>query len=140
MAQEPTSAFRLSLAGGIVTLIVALVSINSWHSMYEMSGMTFSYTFLVSMATVGAGWALVLFITGAACGLSIVIGAFMQRSGKVRVVRAGSILVVAASVVGIPGTFFGMILGGALSVAGAARGLSWKPPDASIAEAAAKQT
>ena len=130
MAQRPTSAFLFSLVGGFVTLLVALVSINSWYFMYSFSGMSFRYSILGSMLNVDAGSALALFLVGAACGASIVTGAFLQRTGRKPLVRAGSLVVLGASIIGAPATFFGMIIGGVLSVAGGVKGLTWRPTGA----------
>jgi len=51
----------------------------------------------------------------------------MQYSGARSKVKVGSILVLLATVIGIPATSFGWLIGGILSTLGAYMGLGWKP-------------
>jgi hypothetical protein len=128
VADRPTSAFVLSLIGGIITLISGLISINSWFALYSTLGPGFVYSSL-GLGDMASGEAIVFFIIGAICGTLIIVGAVLQHSGEKSRVRRGSILVLIASIVGIPSTYFGMFIGGILSVVGAAQGLAWKPLD-----------
>src|SRR5712692_2230264 len=134
MTERPTTAFILSLIGGIITLILGLLSINSWFSLHSTVGGGFNYE-LFNFVNMTAGAAILLFVLGAICGISIIIGAVLQYSGEKSRVRVGSILVLVASIVGIPSTFFGLIIGGILSVVGAALGLTWKPKSSHTSDA-----
>lgn len=126
MTERPTTAFILSLIGGIITLILGLLSINTWFYMLSTVGGGFNYQLFV-FVNMTAGAALLLFVLGAICGILIIIGSVLQYSGEKSRVRTGSILVLVASIVGIPSTFFGLVIGGVLSVAGATLGFTWKP-------------
>ena len=129
MADRPTSAFVLSLIGGTITLIVGLISIHSWSYLDSTVGGGFDYQTWPISVNFSAEAALLLFVTGAICGISIIVGAVMQYSGERSRVRRGSILVLVASIMGIPSTSFGWFIGGVLSVVGAAQGIAWKPLD-----------
>ena len=126
MPDRPSSAFALSLFGGIITLISALLSIGSWFSMYANSGTTFTYNLLGDLLGFTAVEALGLFILGGLCGTLIIAGAFMQRSGQKSKVRSGSIMLLVAAVVAAPWTGFGLLIGGILSICGGYLGLTWK--------------
>jgi hypothetical protein len=126
VADRPISAFAFSLIGGIITLIVSLITINTWFNLYSTLGAGFAYSSLI-LGDIPSGEAIVFFIVGALCGISIVAGAVLQYSGKKSRVRTGSILALFALVIGIPTSFFGMVIGGILSVVGVALGLTWKP-------------
>jgi hypothetical protein len=127
MGSRPTLAFLCSLIGGITTLIIGLILVNSWFLLYsETGGASFTYWLLGDLFSFTAAEALALFIIGAICGVLIIVGAVLQFSGKKARVRIGSLLVVVASIIGAPSTYFGMIIGGFLSVVGAALGFGWK--------------
>jgi hypothetical protein len=126
VVDRPIAAFAFSLIGGIITLIVSLITINTWFSLYSTAGAGFAYSSLV-LGDIPSGEAIVFFIVGSLCGISIIAGAILQFSGKKSRVRIGSILALLALVIGIPTTFFGMVIGGILSVIGVALGLTWKP-------------
>jgi len=64
---------------------------------------------------------------GVACGVLIISGAVLQHSGQRLKVGNGSAIVVIATIVGAPAIYFGMLIGGILSVIGAYLGLTWKP-------------
>jgi hypothetical protein len=129
MTLRPNSAFACSVIGGAITLISSIVSINSWFFMYSGSGTTFNYTLWYFFGSVDftAAEALVLFVIGVICGVLIIFGAVLQYSGQESNVRNGSILVLLATIVGVPSTYFGMLIGGILSITGAYAGLTWKP-------------
>jgi hypothetical protein len=131
MTEMPTSAFACSLIGGIITLISSLLSINSWFFMYSNAGTTFTYTlwYFIGSTDFTAAEALVLFVIGVACGILIIFGAVLQHSGQKSKVKNGSIIVLIASIVGVPSTYFGMLIGGILSITGAYIGLTWKPQE-----------
>jgi len=129
MAERPTSAFVFSLIGGFITLVTTVLVINTWFSMYSEAGWTFHYSlwYLVGSIDLTAAGALALFIIGVACGALIIIGAILQYSADMSKVRRGSFLVLAATIVGIVPTTFGLLIGGLLSITGAGLGLAWKP-------------
>jgi hypothetical protein len=131
MADRPTSAFAFSLIGGVITVIFSLLSINSWLFMYSNAGTTFTYSlwYFVGSVDFTAMEALVLFVIGVVCGLLIVFGAVLQYSGQKSRVRNGSIIALIATIVGVPASYFGMFVGGILSIIGAYLGLTWKPRD-----------
>ncbi|MDG7008587.1 MAG: hypothetical protein JRN06_10150 [Nitrososphaerota archaeon] len=126
MVGRPTSAFFFSAVGGAITLVVALTAIRSWFVLHSELGAGFGYSSL-ALGSVPSAEAMVLFIIGAFCGISIIVGAFLQYSGGKRKVRLGSTLVLVASVVSIPTTFFGGVFGGVLSITGVVLGFAWKP-------------
>ena len=125
MSERPSSAFAFSLLGGIITLISALLLIHSWLFMYGISGTTFSYTMLVDLLNFTAIEALVIFVVDVACGVLIIFGAVLQRSGLKSRVRAGSITLLIATIVAAPSTTFGFLIGGILSTYGGYLGLTW---------------
>jgi len=131
MTDRPTSAFVCSMIGGIITLFSSLLSINGWFFMYSNSGLTFTYSlwYVVGFADFTAVEALVLFVIGVACGVLIIFGAVLQHSGQQLKVKNGSIIVIIATIVGVPSTYFGMLIGGILSVVGAYVGLTWRQRD-----------
>jgi len=132
MADRPASAFACSLVGGFITLGASLLSINGWLFMYSSSGLTFTYSlwYVIGFADFTAAEALVLFVIGVASGALIISGAVLQHSGQRLKVRNGSIVVLISTIVGVPATYFGMLIGGILSVTGAYLGLTWKPGQA----------
>jgi len=131
MADRPVSAFVCSLIGGTITILSSLLSINGWFFMYSNSGLTFTYSlwYVIGFADFTAVEALVLFVMGVACGVLIISGGVLQHSGQKSKVKNGSIVVLIATIVGVPSTYFGMLIGGILSVVGAYVGLTWKPRD-----------
>jgi len=127
MPARPTSALVCSLAGGIVTLLSSIISINGWLALSSSVGSTFSFS-SPGLGEVSSGEALILFAVGAVCGVVIMAGAVLQYSSEKQRVRRGSLLVLGATIIAAPATFFGLIFGGLLSVIGGGLGLSWKPP------------
>ena len=131
MVERPTSAFASSLVGGIITLATTLLVINSWFAMYSTNGTAFGYSQWLVVASINltAMEGLALLFVGVACAIVILIGGAMQHSGKKSKVRDGSILVLIGTIVGIPTTSFGWLLGGLMSTLGAYLGFGWKPLD-----------
>ena len=128
MAERPIFAFVSSLVGGVITLVTSLIGVNTWYAMYSANGTTFSYSqwYVVISLHLTAIQGLFLMVAGAACGTLIIVGAVLQFSGRVSSVKRGSMLVLVGTIIGIPATSFGWILGGLMSVLGAALGLTWK--------------
>jgi len=129
LTERPTSAFVCSLIGGLIGLLDSIVLTNSWFYMYANTGTTFNYSawYLVGSLNFTAVQALALFAIGVVCGFLTIFGAVLQYSGRKSRVKTGSIVVLAATVVAIPSTYFGMILGGILATYGAYVGLKWEP-------------
>jgi hypothetical protein len=134
MAERPTSAFACSLVGGLITMGSSLLSINGWFFMYSNSGLTFTYSlwYIVGFVDFTAVEALILFVIGVACGIVIILGAVLQHSGQRLKVKNGSIIVLIATIVGVPATYFGMLIGGILSATGVYFGLTWRPRDGAM--------
>jgi hypothetical protein len=113
------------LIGGIITFTIALAGIHSWFSLQTFGpGFSFGWFGFPQMTS---GEAIIFFVVGAVLGVLTIVGAVLQYSGKKSRVKTGSILVLVFSLAGIPFSFFGMIIGGTLSVVGAILGLTWKP-------------
>jgi len=131
LADRPNSAFASSLVGGSITLVTTLLVINSWFAMYSTNGTAFGYSqwLVVVSIDLTATEGLILLFVGVACAIIILIGGAMQYSGKNSKVRNGSILVLIGTIIGIPTTSFGWLLGGLMSTLGAYLGFGWKPSD-----------
>jgi hypothetical protein len=129
VADRPTSAFVASLAGGVLTLIVESIMIQSWFEMYSTNGTNFGHSqwLVVAIINLSAIGGLTILLIGGACGIAITVGGVMQYSGRRSKVRTGSILVLVGTTIGIPATSFGWLLGGLFSTLGAYLGLRWKP-------------
>jgi len=129
MSERPSAAFVCSLVGGVVSLIVSILSINTWFFMYSNSGTTFNYSvwYFIGSTNFTAVEALILFVIGVICGGLVIFGAVLQYSGQESNVRRGSVLVLVATIAGAPSTYFGILFGGILSLVGAYVGLTWKP-------------
>jgi len=97
--------------------------------MYSNAGTTFTYSLWYILGSVDftATFALFMFVIGVVCATLVTIGAVLQYSGQKSKVRNGSIMVLIATIVGIPTTYFGMLIGGILSMVGAYLGFSWNP-------------
>lgn len=63
-------------------------------------------------------------VSGLVCSALVIVGATLQYSNEASRIRRGSILVLVFTVVGIPFTFFGFVLGGVLGIVGATLGFS----------------
>jgi hypothetical protein len=97
---------------------VVRTEINAWCGLCLPS---------LGLGDVSSGEAIFLFVIGAICGISIMAGAVLQFSGERLKVRAGTVIILVASLIGIPSTYFGMIIGGVLSIVGVALGSAWRP-------------
>jgi len=108
-----------------------LLVINSWFVMYSTNGTAFGYSQWLVVASINltAMEGLVLLFVGVACAIVILVGGAMQYSGKKSRVRDGSVLVLIGTIIGIPTTSFGWLLGGLMSTLGAYLGFGWKPPN-----------
>jgi len=99
--------------------------------MYATNGLAFGYSqwLVVASINLSAMGGLVLLFVGLGCAIVILVGGVMQYSGTKTKVRRGSILVLISTIIGIPATSFGWLLGGLLSTLGAYFGLVWKSLD-----------
>jgi len=129
MANRPTLAVVSSLLGGLITLVTTALVINSWFVMYSTNGTAFGYSqwLVVVSINLTAMEGLISLLIGVACAIAMLIGGVMQYSGKKPRVRHGSILVLVGTIMGIPTTSFGWLLGGLMSTLGAYLGFDWKP-------------
>ena len=127
-AGRPTSAAAASLVGGLITVATTLIELKAWFAMYSSVGTAFGYSQWVFVGAISltATAGLVFLLVGASCGVVMLVGSAMQYSGKKPEVREGSILVLIGTVIGIPATSFGWIVGGIASTLGAYLGLAWK--------------
>lgn len=127
MADRPTVAFVLSLLGGIFTLILGSIAGAGFAAGF------FGLGALSLRVAVGA--ALIFLVVGVICGIMMIIGGVLQYSEEGSRVRTGSIIVLVFTLVGIPFTLFGLVVGGILSLVGAVIGLNWKPSPAATPSA-----
>ncbi|MDA4126068.1 MAG: zinc ribbon domain-containing protein [Thaumarchaeota archaeon] len=119
MADRPTAAFVLSLIGGIITLILGSIAGAGFAAGLFGLG--------TASLSVAIGAAIIFLVVGLICGILIIVGAVLQYSEDKSRVRTGSIVVLVFTLVGIPFTFFGLIIGGIMSIIGAVLGFTWKP-------------
>ena len=112
-------------------MATTLLVISSWFSMYSTNGTAFGYSqwLVVVSINLTAMEGLVLLFVGVACAIVILVGGVLQCSGKKAKVRDGSILVLIGTIIGIPTTSFGWLLGGLMSTLGAYLGFGWKHSD-----------
>jgi len=120
MAEKPTTAFVLSLIGGVLILINAIM-------MFVGAVIFVTFAGAVPEAGALAGAIVVLYgLGGLVIGILVVVGAIMINSGKPGKVRAWSIVVIVLSIVSIL-IGGGFIVGLVLGVVGGILGLRWKP-------------
>lgn len=115
MADKPTTAFALSLVGGIFILLGGLVYVALGS---VIGGLGFG---LGGAALAGIG------AFGLICGILTILGAVWINSGEESKVRNGSILVLIFSILSWFGAAGGFFIGFLLGLIGAILGLTWKP-------------
>jgi hypothetical protein len=108
MSEKPTTAFMLSLIGGILVLLGGLV----WAAVGTLLAFIFS----------GFGILLNVFLV---FGLVIIVGAIMINSNPSSAHTWGIVILILGviSLIGIVTT-----LGGIIAIIGGAFAISWKPP------------
>jgi len=119
MADKPTTAFVLSLIGGIFIILGGLV----YMVVFSILGGLFSF---LGFAGLGIGL-VALGALGLIWGILVIVGATMMNSGNPARVRTGSILVLIFSILSWFGAIGGFFLGFLLGLIGAILGLAWKP-------------
>lgn len=112
MAEKPTAAFVLSLIGGIFLILGALV----WFVVGAM--FAFFPTLGLGFATLGA--------IGFVLGIIVILGGAMMYMKPEQHVAWGAIVLI-LSIVSIPFTFAGIIIGFILTLIGGILGLVFKP-------------
>lgn len=112
MAEKPTAAFVLSLIGGIFGLLGALV----WLALGA---------FLAFFPTFGLGVTL-LGVIGVLFSIIMMLGGVMMYTKPEQHVMWGAIVLI-MSIVSIPFTFAGLIIGFILGLVGGILGLVFKP-------------
>lgn len=118
--EKPTAAFILSLIGGIIILIGAML-------VAVLAGLVGGAIMLIPF--IGGFGALIVLLgaLGVIFGISIIIGAAMINSGEPSRVRTGSILVLIFSILSLVFVGGGFIIGFILALVGSLLGLLWKP-------------
>jgi len=132
--EKPTSAFVLSLIGGIFILLGGLA--------YLVWGLWISASMgwipLVGIVGVAHGITVAIFgILGILWGILVIYGATLIGSGETEKVRTGSILVLIFSIISWFGAAGGFFIGFILGLIGAILGLIWKPSGGAPATAPA---
>jgi hypothetical protein len=118
VVEKPTGAFVLSLIGGVLVVLFALVII----AIGAFGGAV--------LGIVGFGWlgglVIVVGVVHLIFGVLMIVGSIQMNSGVPGNVKTWSIIVLVVSVIGLimgAGLFIGAILG----LVGAILGLVWKP-------------
>jgi hypothetical protein len=118
MAEKPTTAFVLSLIGGIFILLGAIIIIAAA-----------SYVGFLGYGLGGS--VLALFgVFGLVCGFLTILGAVWINSGEKDKVRNGGIIVLVFSILSWIGAGGGFFIGFILALVGAILALTWNPPTA----------
>jgi hypothetical protein len=118
VVEKPTEAFVLSLIGGILVILFALVII----AIGVFGGAV--------LRIVGFGWlgglVIVVGVVHLIFGVLMIVGGIQMNSGVPGNVKTWSIIVLVVSVIGlIMGA--GLLIGAILGLVGAILGLVWKP-------------
>jgi hypothetical protein len=119
MADKPTTAFVLSLIGGIFIILGGLV----YMVVFSILGGLFSF---IGFGGLGIGL-VALGVLGLIWGILVIVGAIMMNSGNPARVRTGSILVLIFSILSWFGAAGGFFIGFLLGLIGAILGFAWKP-------------
>ncbi|MEM1746142.1 MAG: hypothetical protein QXW03_05495, partial [Candidatus Nezhaarchaeales archaeon] len=123
VGEKPTTAFVLSLIGGILILVngvaAAIFVTVSVTAIVSLPGQA-----LCPICDLIAGLMMAIAILALAAGVLVILGSVMINSGVPRKVRTGSILVVVFSVISLV-VGGGFIIGFALALAGGVAGLVW---------------
>jgi len=123
MSQKPTAAFVLSIIGGVLILIGAIV-------VAAVAGIVGGLLSLVPFVGIFGGLAIIFGVLGLVFAIAVMYGAVMINSGEPQKVRTGSILVLAFSILSLI-TGGGFVIGLILGLIGGILGIIWKPAPSS---------
>jgi len=123
MSQKPTAAFVLSIIGGVLILIGAIV-------VAAVAGIVGGLLSLVPFVGIFGGLAIIFGVLGLVFAIAVMYGAVMINSGEHQKVRTGSILVLAFSILSLI-TGGGFVIGLILGLIGGILGIIWKPAPSS---------
>jgi hypothetical protein len=124
MEEKPTTAFILSLIGGILIFLGTLYSIIS----DIVLGSIFASLGFLGFPPINIALVVALGLWGVVCGTLTVVGAVWIDSAEKHKVKKGSILVLVFSILSWIGANAGLVVGFVLGLVGAILGLTWKPP------------
>jgi hypothetical protein len=119
VAEKPTTAFVLSLIGGIIYLLTGLL-------VAAASTIIGSLASFADLGAIGATVAAVG-VLGIVSGIVIIIGAVMMNSTQQSKVRTGAVIVLVLTIIGAIFTVGGFVIGFILALIGSILGLTWKP-------------
>jgi len=127
--ERPTTAYILSLIGGIMILVgglstVAMMGMWQWGMMHGWSG-RFGPAVIDKWAFIPTTFTF-LGLFGALCGIIVIVGAAMLNSRPEDHFRWGTLILI-FSVLSIFGGMGGFLVGLILGVVGGALAISWKP-------------
>lgn len=127
MAEKPTTAFVLSLIGGIFVLIASLLILAA-------GGIIGGFFPLFG------GIVMIFGILGLLSAVLIIIGAAMINSSEPGKVKTGSIIVIVFSILSLFFAGGGFFIGFILALIGGILGLTWKPPPPPVTATATPTT
>ena len=128
-SRRPTTAFILSLIGGILMIInggmMFMFFMNSWYGYVGMCGMMGGYQGMMGSFGIPFGFMSGLMFIGLIAGILVVVGAVMLNARSAEHWAWGIIILVfsVVSFLGMGGFFIGAILG----IIGGAFAISWRP-------------
>jgi hypothetical protein len=125
---KPSTAFILSLIGGLLIFVSSAISIV-WFTVGSepfgvYGGMMGDYHGIMGNFGFGSGYLLSFSVLGLVCGVLVVVGSFMLNLRPLDHVTWGAI-VLTFSVVSFV-AMGGWIVGAVLGIAGGALGLTWR--------------
>lgn len=127
--EKPTTAYILSLIGGIMILVGGL-SVVTMMGMWRW-GMMHGWAFRFGPAVIER-WAFIpmmftlLGLFGVVCGIIVIVGAAMLNSRPEEHFKWGTMILI-FSVLSVFGGMGGFLVGLILGVVGGALAISWKP-------------
>lgn len=124
MEEKPTTAFILSLIGGILIFLGTLYFVISNVVLWSI----FASLGFLGFPPINIALVVALSLWGVICGTLTVVGAILIDSGEIHKVKNGSILVLVFSILSWIGADAGLLVGFVLGLVGAILGLTWKPP------------
>jgi hypothetical protein len=122
IAEKPTTAFVLSLVGGILTLIVALLILAG--------GVIAAPAIAALLGPLGGtaiGIVIAIGVLHLIFAILMIVGGIQINKGEPGKVKTWSIIVLVVSIIGLI-TGAGFFIGALLGLIGGILGLTWKPP------------